>query len=117
TGAELSGPFAVSPTRDGGFLVADSGNDRIRGVRPDGTITTVAGNGTKGFAGDGGPATRAELDGIHGVTALATGFLVADTNNNRIRYVDGAGTITTVAGTGAAALGGHGGPAALARPP
>jgi NHL repeat-containing protein len=110
---ELSRPFGVAPLPDGGFLVDDLGNERIRRVWPDGHITTVAGDGVRGFAGDGGAATSAELDDAHNVAPLADGFLIADTFNDRIRLVR-RGTITTLAGSGARGFGGDGGPATAA---
>jgi len=111
--AELDRPFAAVPTADGGFLIVDSGNSRIRKVAADGTITTVAGNGVHGFGGDGGPAVQAELDGPHNLAVLPDGgFLVADALNNRVRRVWPDGTITTIAGTGATGFSGDGGPAA-----
>jgi hypothetical protein len=116
TDARLSAPFAVAPTGDGGFLIADIGNDRIRKVSADGTIATVAGNGVSGFGGDGGPATTASLRHPHNVAALPDGgFLIADTTNERIRRVDPAGVITTLIGDGVRGADGDGGPAASAR--
>jgi hypothetical protein len=113
--AELDRPFGVSPTRDGGFLIADASNQRVRRVSPGGVITTVAGTGTAGFSGDGGPATAAELDNPHNIVALPDGgVLIADTFNNRVRRVWPDGTITTVAGTGVSGFSGDGGPAAAA---
>jgi hypothetical protein len=107
--AQLSGPAAVAVTADGGFLIAEYLNSRVRRVSPAGTITTVAGNGTEGFGGDGGPATDAELQRPMGVAATADGgFLIADTFNNRVRRVSPAGDITTVAGGGNAGLGDNG---------
>ena len=98
TDAELNGPLHVAATANGGFLIADTINNRIRRVSPTGTITTAAGKGTAGFTGDGGPAVDAELNGPHAVAATADGgFLIADMTNNRIRRVSPAGTITTVA--------------------
>jgi glucose/arabinose dehydrogenase len=114
--ARLSRPFGVAPLRDGGFLIADVQNDDIRRVWPNGTITTVAGTGTAGFSGDGGPATSAALDYPHAVAALPDGgFLIADTYNNRVRRVWPDGTITTIAGTGTAGFSGDGGPPAAAQ--
>jgi hypothetical protein len=98
TRAQLDQPQGVTALADGSFLVADTANQRIRRVS-DGVITTVAGTGTAGFSGDGGPATSAQLNAPARVVALAGGgFLVADTANSRIRRVDIARTITTVAG-------------------
>ncbi len=109
--AELNRPFSVSPTADGGFLIADTSNNRIRRVQADGTITTVAGTGARGFGGDGGPAVDATLDTPFAVAALPDGgFLIADTNDNRIRRVWPDGTITTIAGTGTAGFSGATGP-------
>ncbi len=112
TAAQLFNPSGVAPTADGGFLIADSSNNRIRKVSAGGTITTVAGAGVAGFAGDGGSALAAQLQHPMGVTPTPEGgFYVADTFNGRIRFVDAAGTITTVAG-GALTLGDGGAPTA-----
>jgi NHL repeat len=111
TAAQLNNPFGVAPLADGGFLVDDSGNNRIRRVWPNGTITTVAGDGVRGFAGDGGPATAAELNGVHNVLAVDAGFLIADTENHRVRLVRRDGTISTIVGNGTRGFGGDGGPA------
>ena len=113
--AQLRTPFGVAPTPDGGFLVVDVGNQRIRRVSRAGVITTVAGTGVNGFSGDAGPATSAELDSPHNVAALPDGgFLIADTFNNRVRRVSSTGTITTVAGTGVAGFSDGDGSAATA---
>src|SRR5262249_32612915 len=81
-----------------------------------GVITTVAGTGTKGFSGDGGPAVKAELNEPYGVVVDASENLyVADRLNARIRRIDAAtGQITTVVGNGAKRYSGAGGPAAQA---
>jgi sugar lactone lactonase YvrE len=98
TEARLAAPSAVAMTEDGGFLVADTDNHRIRKVAPDATITTVAGNGLAAFAGDNGPATEASLASPTDVAVIpGGGFLVADTGNGRIRRVTPEGTIETVA--------------------
>jgi hypothetical protein len=117
TSASLWAPSGVAATADGGFLIADTGNSRVRKVSPDGTITTVAGNGVPGFSGDGGPATQAQLglNSPYGVEATADGgFLIADDVNSRVRKVSPSGTITTVAGTGVRGYSGDGGPATAA---
>lgn len=114
--AELSLPFGAVPTADGGFLVVDTGNNRIRKVDPSGRISTVAGNGQKGFGGDGGPAVQASLYYPHNAVASADGgFIIADTLNERVRQVDATGKITTVAGTGSVGFSGEGGPATSAK--
>ncbi len=83
-------------------------NNVIRKVTPGGTISTVAGNGTGGFNGDGGAATVAQLNVPMGVLVDSAGNLfIADTGNNRIRKVTG-GKISTVAGTGKAGFSGDG---------
>ncbi len=95
----------------GGYWIADSANNRIRRVRPDGTMVTVAGDGTAGLSGDGGPATSARLDNPRELSTMADGsLLVADTGNHRIRRVAPDGTISTFAGTGPG-FSGDGGPA------
>ena len=114
TGAQLDQPFDVEATPDGGYLVADIGNDRIRRVSSAGTITTVAGT-TSGLSGDGGPATAAQFNTPAATARTADGgFLIADQSNNRIRRVSPGGTVTTVAGT-TSGLSGDGGPATAAQ--
>ena len=88
TAALLSNPdgFAFGP--DGSLYIADTTNNRVRKVAPDGTITTVAGTGATGEAGDGGPAALALLRGPRSVAVDAQGTLyIADTENNRVRAV------------------------------
>jgi concanavalin A-like lectin/glucanase superfamily protein/fibronectin type III domain protein/NHL repeat-containing protein len=111
TAARLNLPFGVAATGDGGFLIADNGNNRIRRVDPGGAITTIAGNGTAGSGGDGGPALAASMRPTAVDASPDGGFLVADNMANRVRYVSPAGVVTTAAGTGAASSGGDGGPA------
>ncbi len=108
--ATLSAPARVVPLTGGGYLIADTGNNRIRRVDANGVITTVAGNGTAGFSGDGGPATAATLNGPEGVAVRADGAIaIADSTNERVREVDATGTIRTIAGTGTLGLSGDGG--------
>ena len=116
TSARLNWPIDVEATADGGFLIADLGNKRVRKVSPSGVITTVAGTGANGFQGDGGPATAARLASPTGVAATAGGgFLIADAGAHRIRLVSPSGTITRVAGSGEIGGAGDGGPALLAQ--
>ena len=114
-GARLNGPSAVAMAADGGVLIADTANHRVRRVSPGGTITTVAGTGASGFSGDDGPATAAALSAPSGVAATAEGgVLIADTANHRVRRVSPGGTISTVAGT-TRGFSGDGGPARAAQ--
>ncbi|MBJ7328268.1 MAG: hypothetical protein JHC95_00135 [Solirubrobacteraceae bacterium] len=115
TGAQLSAPRDVAPLSDGSVVIADTGNNRIRRVAPDGTITTIAGGGAAGSGGDGGPATAAQLNAPSGVTPLTNGaLLIADAGNDRVRRITPLGTIFTIVGS-APGLSGDGGPASAAR--
>ena len=115
TSASLIGPSGVAVDASGNLFIADRWNYRIREVDPDGIITTVAGNGSYGYSGDGGQATSASLAGPSGVAVDASGNLfIADTYNNVIRKVDNNGIITTVAGNGINGYSGDGGQATSA---
>ena len=96
--AQLDSPAGLAVTEDGAILVADAGNNRVRRISRGGTITTVAGIGSAGFAGDGGQAVDAQLSRP---TAVAVApdrtVLVADTANGRIRRLLRDGTIASVA--------------------
>ena len=113
--AELNLPAGVALDSTGNLYIADTGNNVIRKVDTSGTITTVAGNNAEGYSGDSGLATNATLYAPSGVAVDSTGNLyIADTNNDRIRKVTTAGTITTVAGNGTASYSGDNGPATSA---
>jgi uncharacterized repeat protein (TIGR01451 family) len=115
TAAELSGPFGLALDAAGNLYIADLNTNRIRRVSTSGIITTVAGNGTAGYTGDGGVATNAELKGPMAVAVDSSGNLyIADTQNSVIRRVSTSGTITTVAGNGSPGYGGDGGQATAA---
>src|SRR5439155_9796911 len=90
--------------------IASASNNRIRKVSSSGTITTVAGNGSQGSSGDGGPAITANLDRPQGIAVDRAGnlFIAA---SDRIRKVSSDGIITTVAGNGTDGFSGDGGPA------
>jgi sugar lactone lactonase YvrE len=114
TSAELHTPEMVAVDVFGNIYIADSANNVIRQVSAtSGTISTVAGNGTAGSSGDGGPAQSAELDGPNGVAVDSSGnFFIGDTNNHKIRKVAIAtGNIATLAGNGTPGFGGDGGAA------
>ncbi len=102
TDAQLN-PGDIAVDEMGNVFIADAGNKRVRRVDAvTKQITSVAGNGTKGFSGDGGPATAAQLASVHRIATDQDGNLfIADFSNNRVRRVDVmSGTITTVAGNG-----------------
>lgn len=114
--AKVRFPYDIALLPSGGYLIVDQDNDRIRKVDANGFISTVAGDGSIGAGGDGGQATAAQLNDPSGIVVTPDGgFLIADTNNNRIRRVAPDGTISTFAGTGAAGFGGDGGPATAAK--
>jgi sugar lactone lactonase YvrE len=110
--ARLSHPGGLVGDNSGNLFLADTLNHRIRRISSDGTVTTVAGNGERGFVGDGGPAVEARLRSPTDVCLGSTGALyVADFENHRIRQISSDGTMTTVAGNGRAGFSGDGGPA------
>ena len=112
TNARLNQPKGVALDRSGNLFIADYANCRIRKVDTNGIITTVAGNGTNRFSGDGGMATNASLNFPQDVAVDTLGnFYIADLFNQRIRKVDTQGFIRTVAGSGTAGYSGDGGQA------
>lgn len=109
TNARLNAPSGVAVDSVGNIFVADEENNRIRMVSTAGVITTVAGNGSSSFSGDGGAATSAGMRNPYGVAIDSAGNLfIADSGNARIRKVSTAGVITTVAGNGFAGYSGDG---------
>jgi RHS repeat-associated protein len=110
TQATLSGPEGLALGPDGSLYIADTWNACIRRVDPFGFITTYAGTGTEGFSGDYGLAVNAQLSSPIGIAMGQDGSLfIADADSNRIRMVNPAGIITTIAGTGEADYSGDGG--------
>lgn len=110
--AELTAPTNVALGPDGTAYILDVEVDRIRMVGADGVIWTIAGTGERGFSGDGGSATAAQLFQPRGIAVGAEGNLyISDMRNQRIRRVAADGTITTIAGTGERETSGDGGPA------
>lgn len=101
TAAQLSGPSGVALDQNGNIYIADTRNHRIRAVAANGIITTIAGTGTCGFSGDGGPATTAQLCTPAGTLFDSSGsLLIADYGNRLVRKMTPDGTITTIAGSG-----------------
>ncbi|HLV87510.1 MAG TPA: choice-of-anchor D domain-containing protein [Candidatus Sulfotelmatobacter sp.] len=101
TSAELQYPSALAFDGAGNLYIADSFNNVIRKVNTSGIITTVAGNGSAGYSGDGAAAAQAQLNQPMGVAVDSAGDLyIADTNNYYLRKVDANGIISTIAGVG-----------------
>lgn len=97
----LDRPEALAVAPDGDLLIANHGTNQILRRLPNGTLEVVAGTGTAGFNGDGGPAVKAELDTPNGMAIAPNGTIyVADTDNNRVRAITPSGTISTVGGNG-----------------
>ena len=113
--AGLLSPSGICADKNGNIYIADFFASVIRKVNAAGIISTVAGSGTGGFFGDGGPATSAQLMSCTGVAVDGDGnIFIADMGNNRIRKVDPAGIISTFAGAYALGYSGDGGPASAA---
>jgi uncharacterized protein (TIGR03437 family) len=107
--AQLNLPYGLAVDPAGSLYIADLGNHRVRRVGPDGVIATLAGTGTKGFGGEGGPASRAPLMSPRNLAADAAGAIyISEFEGHRVRRVTPDGTISTVAGTGVAGFSGDG---------
>jgi len=101
TKAKLNLPASLTFDRQGNLYISDRANHRVRKVNKKGIITTIAGNGTGGFSGDGGPATQASLNLPSGLVVDNKGNLyIADRSNNRVRVINSKGIIKTFAGNG-----------------
>jgi len=117
TAAQLNNPFGVARGPDGALYICDTDNQRLRKVTRDGIITTVAGNGTRGYSGDGGPAVAAAMNEPYEVRFDASGnIFVVERLNHLVRRIDAkSGVISTVVGIGKAGFSGDGGPATAAQ--
>ena len=116
TAAQLSSNWALAVDASDNVYVADQGNNRIRKIGPSGIITTIGGNGLPGFFGDGGPATAAMVNNPLGIAVDGSGNVyVGDANNRRVRRINTAGIISTVAGNGIGGYSGDGGVATAAQ--
>jgi hypothetical protein len=108
--AQLNLPMGVALDSAGNLYIAEARSNRVRKVSADGIISTVAGNGTSGFGGDGGSATSATLNNPTGVAVDAAGNLyIVEQNNHRVRRVALSGVISTVVGSGTFGSSGAGG--------
>lgn len=115
TSGSLLAPQSVAVDSSGNLYIADAGNNDIRKVTPDGIISTIAGNGTQAFSGDGGPAIAASISFPETVAVDSAGNLyIASVTDSRIRKVTPDGIIQTVAGNGREGFSGDGGPATSA---
>jgi len=103
TEAQLSEPRTLAVAPDGSIYFTEPKENIVRKIDPSGVISLVAGTGKAGFSGDGGPATKAQLNFNRGVNVDGAGTIwIADSLNQRIRKVDANGIITTAAGHGKA---------------
>jgi sugar lactone lactonase YvrE len=115
TAAELYYPMGIALDGSGNLYIADEQNNRIRKVNTAGIISTIAGNGNRGYSGDGGAATAAELNYPTGVAVDGSGNVyIADEGNNRIREVNTSGIMSTIAGNDSEGYSGDGGAATAA---
>src|SRR6185437_7428581 len=116
TSAGLYSPLGMTFDGAGNMFITDEDNFRIRKVKTTGVVTTVAGNGTGGFTGDGGSATAAEiLRPNESIVDAAGNLYILDSQNNRIRKVNTAGAISTIVGSSTiAGYGGDNGQATVA---
>src|SRR5208282_5831460 len=101
TSAQVDEPEGLAVDSSGSVYIVDYGNSKIRKIDTSGTINTIAGTGTSGFSGDGGPATAAFLNQPTGVAVDSAGSVyIEDNQNSRVRKVDSSGIITTIVWTG-----------------
>jgi sugar lactone lactonase YvrE len=109
----LNAPFGIDFEPDGSMIVVELEGGRVHRLDTSNRLTTIAGDGSTGYSGDGGPARSAIFNGMHNVAVTRNGsILIADTWNHAVRVIEPeAGTITTFAGTGKPGYSGDGGPA------
>lgn len=104
TAARLNAPHAIAADASGNIYIADYAANVVRKVNTLGIITTIAGTGTAGYTGDGGPATAARLNNPYGIAVDGFGNIyIADATNNVVRKLDASGLISTIAGDGTGA--------------
>jgi uncharacterized protein (TIGR03437 family) len=113
--ATLSPAQGLAVDASGNVYFCDTGNHRVRRIDSSGMISTVAGDGTAGFGGDGGSAVRARVNSPSGIAVDGAGnVFIADTGNHRVRVITPQAIIFTVAGTGSPGFNGDGGAASSA---
>jgi streptogramin lyase len=117
TQGQLNNPFGIVRGPDGALYICDTDNQRIRRLAKDGTITTIAGTGVRGYSGDGGPAIEATLNEPYEIRFDRHGNLfLVERMNHCVRRIDAQSRIiSTVAGTGKEGFSGDGGPATAAQ--
>lgn len=110
---KINNPYGIATDRAGNLYIAEAFADRVLKQDPQGKITVIAGNGTRGDSGDGGPALQGQFKYMHDLIVATNGDVyIADSHNYRVRKVDArTGTLSTVAGTGKREFSGDGGPA------
>ena len=114
--AQFNSPVGISADKAGNIYIADTDNAVVRKISTSGTISTVAGNGTMGYSGDGGHATAAQLKSPYGVYVNGSGELyIGDAGNAVVRKVNASGIITTIAGNGIKGNAGDGGAPTIAQ--
>jgi hypothetical protein len=114
--AQLNMPYAVTVDKDDNVLIADSDNNVIRKIGPDGIIHTIAGTGQSGFDGDGGPALAAKFNSPQAFALDNNGRIyIDDEHNNAIRILEPDGRVQTLVGHKGPGFSGDGGPASLAQ--
>jgi sugar lactone lactonase YvrE len=113
---QLNSPFGVGFDKHGNMYIVELSGGRVHKLDTAGTLTTIAGDGGKGYSGDDGPAKNATFNGMHNVAVTPAGDLyIADSWNHCVRKIHAkTGIITTIAGTGKPGFGGDGGPASKA---
>ncbi len=115
TSGFLQEPTQIAFDSAGNLYISDRDNDRVRKVDTKGILTTLAGDGTDAFGGDGGPSVKSKVDDPAGIAVAPDGTVYfADSNNRRVRKIAPDGTITTIAGTAKGGDAGDGGPASKA---
>jgi sugar lactone lactonase YvrE len=117
TRGKLNSPFGIDFDAAGTMYIVELTGGRVHKMTAAGTFSTIAGDGSQGYSGDGGPAKRATFNGMHNVAVTPSGDLyIADSWNHCLRQIDGkTGIITTIAGTGEPGFSGDGGPAKQAQ--